>query len=74
MFERTKLSDSQIAMLVGDVHPLSLRPYTHLRANILRPQLDEYESVMRSLKKEHYQQELAEEEAKELLKKLAKAK
>ena len=30
------LSDSQIALLVGDVHPLSLTPYKHLQANAFK--------------------------------------
>jgi integrase len=74
LFERTDLSDSQVAMLVGDVHPLSLKPYTHLRANRLRPKLAEFEAVMDEIKGKQYQQEKAEREAKDLLTKLTKSK
>lgn len=74
MMERTGLSDSQIAVLVGDVHPLSLKPYTHLRVNLLRPQLDDFESVMSVIRTKHIQQTRAENDAAKLLKKLAAAK
>lgn len=74
LFEKTDLSDSQVAALVGDVHPLSLKPYTHLRANRLRPKLAEFESAMSTVKGAHYAQEKAELEAKAVLKRLTKAK
>ncbi len=81
MFERTEMSDSQVAMLVGDVHPLSLRPYTHLRANILRPKLAEFEKAISSVKGAYYEQKnakekqhAAEKEAAALLRKLASSK
>ncbi len=50
LVERSSMSDSQIAALVGDVHPLSLEPYKHLRAGILRPQLDEVSKVIEELR------------------------
>jgi len=74
LFEKTDLSDSQVAVLVGDVHPLSLKPYTHLRANTLRPKFAEFEKAISAVKGEHYQRERAEAEAKELLRKLSKKK
>lgn len=32
MFEQTRLNDSQIALLAGDVNVISLKPYKHLRS------------------------------------------
>lgn len=72
LFERTELSDSQVAILVGDVHPLSLKPYTHLRANTLRPKFAEFEAAMSAVKGAHYRNERADVETKELLDKLSK--
>ena len=72
LFERTELSDSAVAVLVGDVHPLSLKPYTHLRANTLRPKVAEFEAAMSAVKGAHYQKERADTETKELLDKLSK--
>ena len=70
IFERTTLSDSQVASLVGDVHPLSLRPYTHLRANALRPKLAEFEEALNAVKSDLYGREKAAADTKELLDKM----
>lgn len=42
LFESSSLTDGQIALLVGDVNPMSLEPYKHLRAGELRPQLEAF--------------------------------
>ena len=42
LFEETKLSDRQIATLVGDKNPVSLQPYAHLRTGILAPALQRH--------------------------------
>lgn len=51
LFEETELSDGQIATLVGDVHPLSLEPYRHLRAETLRDKLEShvYQQVVKRI-------------------------
>jgi integrase len=41
-FERSSLTDGQIALLVGDVNPMSLEPYKHLRSEELRPQMEAF--------------------------------
>jgi len=45
LFENTSLSDSQVALLVGDVNPLSLNPYRHLRAEKIRPQFTAFQDA-----------------------------
>lgn len=47
LFERSNLTDGQIALLVGDVNPMSLEPYKHLRAGELRPQLEAFRQAQR---------------------------
>jgi len=42
LFESSSLTDGQIALLVGDVNPMSLEPYKHLRAGELRPQVEAF--------------------------------
>lgn len=72
LFEKTDLSDSQVATLVGDVHPLSLKPYTHLRANTLRPKFAEFEQAMGAVKVAHYRKERIDAQVKELIEKVSK--
>lgn len=54
LFEKTTLSDSQVASLVGDVHVLSLKPYTHLRAHALRDQHDAHSDELHALLQQEY--------------------
>jgi integrase len=42
LFERTSLTDGQIALLVGDLNPMSLEPYKNLRAGELRVQMEAF--------------------------------
>lgn len=48
LFEKTNLSDSQIAVLVGDVNVLSLEPYKHVFVERLRDQHDAHIEGMRA--------------------------
>ena len=54
LFERTSLSDGQIATLTGHGDPRSLWRYKHLRAELLRPAIQEVNSMLvnRELMKE----------------------
>ncbi len=36
------MSDSQVAALMGDLHPISLEPYKHLRVHALKPQVERF--------------------------------
>lgn len=45
LFEQTTLNDGQISLLVGDVNPLSLEPYRHLRAEALRRHFEAFETA-----------------------------
>lgn len=74
LMEHTRLSDTQVAMLVGDVHPLSLRPYAHLRANVLRPDLADFEQTMLGVKREVWGNERAAGEVSELIERLTRTK
>ena len=46
LFERTSLSDGQIATLTGHGDPRSLWRYKHLRAELLRPAIQEVNSML----------------------------
>lgn len=59
LFQYTTLSDTQVAALVGDVHVLSLRPYTHLRAVNLKPQLEAHAQQISELRKQAHSELLA---------------
>ncbi|TCS32927.1 site-specific recombinase XerD [Paucimonas lemoignei] len=48
LFEKTNLSDSQIAMLVGDVNVLSLEPYKHVLVERLRDHYDAHQDSISS--------------------------
>ena len=43
-FEQSSLTDGPVALLVGDVNPMSLEPYKHLRATELRAQYDAFQA------------------------------
>jgi integrase len=45
LFEQSALTDGQIALMVGDVNPMSLEPYKHLRATELRAQYDAFQAL-----------------------------
>ena len=49
LYECTTLSDGMIAALAGDVNPLSLAPYRHLRVAALRDRSAEHNAAMAEL-------------------------
>jgi integrase len=49
LYEHTELTDGMIAALVGDVNPLSLAPYRHLRVAALRDKSAEHMVQMAAL-------------------------
>jgi integrase len=48
LFETSQLTDGQIALLAGDINPMSLEPYKHLRATALRPQYEAFQALQDS--------------------------
>jgi integrase len=56
LFEKTTLSETQIALLLGDLNPLSLERYKHLRVSALRQQHDDYSSALREVTELAYNQ------------------
>jgi integrase len=54
LFEKTNLSDSQVAALAGDVHVLSLEPYKHLRINSLRSQYTDFRDIIVDINNKSY--------------------
>ena len=60
LFEQSSLTDGQIALLVGDVNPMSLEPYKHLRATELRAQHDAFQAVQAAGRKSATTQDMRE--------------